>query len=55
MEDGSEQRIAPPSGPKQHYDASAFLANKDDRNIRSKLVQAAATGQPFLFGLRSRR
>jgi hypothetical protein len=51
MWDGSEQRVAPLSGPKQTYDAAAFLIGADDRNVRSKLVQAAATGQPFLLGL----
>jgi hypothetical protein len=48
---GLEQRVSMGDAPKQRYRATAFLLDGDERTLRSALLVAAATGQPFLLGL----
>ena len=48
---GLEQRVSLGDAPQQRYTASAFLVDGDERTVRSALLFAAATGQPFLLAL----
>lgn len=48
---GLEQRVSMGDAPKQRYKATAFLLDGDERTVRSAMLVAAATGQPFLLAL----
>jgi hypothetical protein len=50
-ENGLEQRICNGDAPAIAYDFTAFMFDDEERTVRSALIVAAATSQPFLVTL----